>query len=163
MAPPRVMISIDVPGRGALELARLVLDVNGTIAEDGHLRPGVKERIARLSRQLEIVMVTADTYGRQVSIDRELDLEATRLEHGKAEAPQKAALVKKLGSTSTVAIGNGANDAEMLREAAIGICVLESEGTSVQALISADAVSRSITEALDLLLHPRRLVATLRQ
>jgi P-type E1-E2 ATPase len=157
------MISVDIPGRGALELARVVLDVNGTIAEDGHLRPGVKERIARLSRQLDVVLVTADTYGRQISIDKELDLEATRLEHGKPEAPQKAALVKQLGAAATVAIGNGANDAEMLREAAVGICVLESEGTSVHALQSADAVCRSINEALDLLLHPRRLVATLRQ
>ena len=157
------MLSVDIPGRGALELARVVLDVNGTIAEDGHLRPGVKERIARLSRQLEIVMVTADTFGRQGSIDRELDLQATRLEHGKPEAPQKAALVKRLGAAQTVAIGNGANDADMLREAAVGICVLESEGTSAAALQSADALSRSINEALDLLLHPRRLVATLRQ
>jgi len=156
------MISLDIPGRGALEIERLVLDVNGTIAEDGHLRPGVKERIARLTRQVEIVLVTADTFGRQVSIDRELDLEATRLEHGKAEAPQKAALVTRLGAAGTVAIGNGANDADMLREAAIGICVLESEGTSLAALQAADAVSRSINEALDLLLHPRRLVATLR-
>src|SRR5687768_5974639 len=157
------MISLDIPGRGALEIERLVLDVNGTIAEDGHLRPGVKERIARLTRQVEIVLVTADTFGRQVSIDRELDLEATRLEHGKAEAPQKAALVTRLGAAGTVAIGNGANDADMLKAAAIGICVLESEGTALAALHAADILTRTINEALDLLLHPRRLVATLRQ
>lgn len=157
------MLSVDIPGRGTLELTHLVLDVNGTIAEDGHVRPGVKERLVRLGRQLKIVMVTADTHGRQTSIDRELDLEATRLEHGKPEAPQKAALVNQIGAAATVAIGNGANDAEMLRAAAVGVCVLESEGTSLQALQSADAVSRSINEALDLLLNPRRLVATLRQ
>ncbi|MGI8423697.1 MAG: HAD family hydrolase [Chloroflexota bacterium] len=157
------MISVDIPGRGKLDLERLVLDVNGTIAEDGHVRPGVKERIARLSRQVDVVLVTADTHGRQVSIDRELDLEATRLEHGKSEAPQKAALVRKLGAAGTVAIGNGANDAEMLKEAAVGICVLESEGTAVSTIHSADILSRSINEALDLLLHPRRLVATLRK
>ena len=157
------MISVEIPGRGALELTHLVLDVNGTIAEDGHIRPGVKERLARLRRQLEVVMVTADTHGRQASIDAELDLQATRLEHGKPEAPQKAAIVNKIGASAAVAIGNGANDAEMLRAAAVGVCVLESEGTAVQALQSADAVCLSINEALDLLLHPRRLVATLRQ
>src|SRR5688572_28115698 len=124
------MISLDIPGRGQLQIERIVLDVNGTIAEDGHLRPGVKERIARLSRQVEVVLVTADTHGRQGSIDRDLDLEATRLEQGKSEAPQKAALVTRLGAAGTVAIGNGANDADMLKEAAIGICVLESEGTA---------------------------------
>jgi P-type E1-E2 ATPase len=156
------VIELDIPGRGQLQIERLVLDVNGTIAEDGHLRPGVKERIARLTRQIDVVLVTADTFGRQGLIDRELDLEATRLERGKPEAHQKAALVTKLGAAGTVAVGNGANDEQMLREAAIGICVLESEGTATAALHAADVISRSINEALDLLLHPRRLVATLR-
>src|SRR5688572_9085034 len=156
------MISLDIPGRGQLQIERLVLDVNGTIAEDGHLRPGVKERIARLTRQIDVVLVTADTFGRQGLIDRELDLEATRLERGKAEAPQKAALVTKLGASGTVAVGNGANDEQMLREAAIGICILESEGTATAALHAADVLTRTINEALDLLLNPRRLVATLR-
>jgi P-type E1-E2 ATPase len=157
------MLTVDIPGRGELQLERVVLDVNGTIAEDGHLRPGVKERLLRLERQLEIVMVTADTHGRQVSIDRELDREATRLEPGKPEAIQKAALVRRLGAEGTVAIGNGSNDAEMLSAAAIGIAVLETEGTSVQAIQAADIVTRSVLEALDLLLNPRRIVATLRQ
>jgi len=157
------MLSLDIPGRGVLEIRHLVLDVNGTIAEDGHIRPGVKERLARLRRQLEIVMVTADTHGRQAALDSELELEATRLETGKPEAPQKAALVRRLGANSTIAIGNGANDSDMLKEAAFGIAVLESEGTSLLALQAADILSRSVTEALDLLLNPRRLVATLRK
>ena len=156
------MIELDIPGRGRLQIERLVLDVNGTIAEDGHVRPGVKERIARLSRQIDVVLVTADTFGRQGLVDRELDLEATRLEQGKSEAPQKAALVTRLGAASTVAVGNGANDEQMLREAAIGICVLESEGTATAALHAADVITRTINEALDLLLNPRRLIATLR-
>jgi P-type E1-E2 ATPase len=157
------MLSVEIPGRGKYDLARLVLDVNGTLAEDGHLVPGVKERLARLARQLEIVLVTADTHGRQVAIDRELDMEAIRLELGKPEAPQKAELVRRLGSDATVAIGNGANDALMLKEAAIGIAVLEAEGASAAAVQSSDVLARSITDALELLLAPRRLIATLRQ
>jgi P-type E1-E2 ATPase len=157
------MLALEIPGRGAFELQHLVLDVNGTIAEDGHLRPGVRERLDRLARQLSIVMVTADTHGRQVAIDRELELEATRLVPGTPEAPQKAALIERLGAGRCVAMGNGANDVEMLRSAAIGIAILESEGTCVAALQSADVVCRSVREALDLLLNPRRLVATLRQ
>ena len=157
-----MVIELDIPGRGRLQIERVVLDVNGTIAEDGHLRPGVKERIARLARQIEVVLVTADTFGRQGLIDRELNLEARRLERGKPEASQKAALVTELGAAGTVAVGNGANDEQMLRAAAIGVCVMESEGTAVAALNGADVLSRSINEALDLLLQPRRLVATLR-
>lgn len=157
------MLSIDVPGRGKYELVRLVLDVNGTIAEDGDLIAGVQERLLRLRRELEVVMVTADTHGRQVAIDRALGLEAVRVEGGQPEAGQKASLVRRWGADATVAIGNGANDAQMLDAAAIGIAVIGPEGASAATLHSADIVTRSIVDALDLLLIPRRLAATLRQ
>lgn len=157
------MLAIDIPGRGKYELVRLVIDVNGTIAEDGDLIAGVRERLLRLRRDLDVLMVTADTHGRQMAIDRELQMEAVRVEWGKPEAWQKAELVRRLGSDATVVIGNGANDAQMLKEAAIGIAVVGPEGASTAAVQSADVVTRSISEALDLLLNPRRLVATLRQ
>jgi len=157
------MIAIDIPGRGSYEFVRLVVDVNGTLAEDGELIPGVKERLARLQRDVEILMITADTHGQQQAIDRQLDLEAIRTEDGKPEAWQKSEVVRRLGSDSTVAIGNGANDALMLEEAALGIAVIGPEGASAAILHSADVVTRSILDALDLLISPRRLVATLRQ
>jgi P-type E1-E2 ATPase len=157
------MIAIDIPGRGAYEFVRLVVDVNGTLAEDGELIPGVKERLARLQRDVEILMITADTHGGQQAIDRQLALEALRTEGGKPEAWQKAEVVRRLGSDGTVAIGNGANDVLMLKEAAIGIAVIGPEGASAAILTSADVVTHSILDALDLLIIPRRLVATLRQ
>ncbi|HEX2186956.1 MAG TPA: HAD hydrolase family protein [Chloroflexota bacterium] len=157
------MLKIDIPGRGTYQFERLVIAVNGTIAEDGELIAGVRERFVRLGRALQVMMVTADRYGRQVAIDRELELEAVRLELREAEAPQKAELVRRLGSDGTIAIGNGANDALMLKEAAIGIAVVGPEGASAAAVQSADVVTRSVLDALDLLIFPRRLVATLRQ
>ncbi len=159
--PP--MLTLEIPGRGRYTLTHLVLDVNGTIAVDGHLIPGVKERLSRLARTLEIVMVTADTYGRQRAIDSELEMTAERLTLGQPEAPQKAEVIRRLGAAGTVAIGNGANDVEMLKAAALSIAVLGEEGTSLGAVQAADVLARSIVDALDLLLHPRRLVATLRQ
>jgi soluble P-type ATPase len=61
-----------------------------------------------------------------------------------------------------VAIGNGRNDVNMLAEAALGIAVMGPEGTSSEAVRAADVVVMSINEALDVLLHPERLKATLR-
>ncbi len=46
------------------------------------------------------------------------------------EAEQKCGLLKKLGASQTVALGNGANDALMLRKACLGICVMQGEGTA---------------------------------
>jgi len=62
-----------------------------------------------------------------------------------------------------VAVGNGANDAQMLEAAALGIAVLGKEGLAVDALGVADVVVPRIADALEQLLKTPRLVATLRR
>jgi len=143
-------------------LAHLVLDVNGTLTEDGVLLPGVAERLAMLRPALTAHLLSADTFGKLGEISGQLDIPAQRLRAGESEPEQKAALVRALGSSSVVAIGNGANDAAMLAEAALGIAVLGPEGVASTALRAADVVAGSILAALDLLLFPKRLMATLR-
>ncbi|MCX7706796.1 MAG: ATPase P, partial [Anaerolineae bacterium] len=66
------MIEISIPGDRALRLEHLVLDYNGTLACDGALLPGVAERIIALSRQMDVHVVTADTYGGAVAAVRDL-------------------------------------------------------------------------------------------
>jgi len=61
------MLRIDIPGFNTLELACLVLDYNGTLACDGELIPGVRERIDQLAARLEIHVLTADTFGKAAS------------------------------------------------------------------------------------------------
>ncbi len=155
------MLEIIITPRGLLRLHYLVLDVNGTIALDGELIPGVAERLAGLGELLEIYLVSADTQGTLAALSSTLGVTARRLQAGD-EALQKASLVKELGAEHVVAAGNGANDAAMLREAALGIAVLGREGSAVACLTSADVIVPDINAALDLLLHPRRLLATLR-
>jgi soluble P-type ATPase len=75
---------------------------------------------------------------------------------------EKAALVELFGSGRSVAIGNGANDRDMLREAALGIAVIGPEGAAAVTIAVADVVCRSIEDALDLLLDDQTLAATLR-
>jgi P-type E1-E2 ATPase len=156
------MIELTIPSRGNLRLVHLVLDVNGTLAKDGRLLDKVAKPIAALRDRLAIHALTADTYGRQEHIDLMLGLRATRLQPGD-EAAQKAAFVDQLGAASVIAIGQGANDAGMLKAAAIGIAVLGEEGLAVPALLNADLVCASIHDALALLEYPTRLIATLRQ
>ena len=155
-------IHLDIPGRESLELEHLVLDVNGTVALDGEVLPGVAERLAALSASLTIHLVTADTQGRAAEISTQLGAQLVRIE-ARGEAGQKRALVERLGAERVVAVGNGANDAEMLAAAALGIAVLGSEGLAAATLQAADLVVGRIEDALDLLLRPQRLVATLRR
>jgi len=157
------MIEIEVPRRGHLQLAHLVCDVNGTLSLDGRLLPGVAERIARLRQVLDVHLLTADSFGRQALIDADLGLVAERLTPGDPEDEQKAAYVRGLGAANVVAIGNGANDTLMFGEAALSICVLGREGTAVIALSQADLLAPDIETALDLLLYPQRIRATLRR
>ena len=156
------MIEVTIPGRGPLRLQHLVTDVNGTLAVDGVLIDGLTKRIASLRDRLEIHMLTADTHGRQAVIDEQLNLKATRVQPGD-ESVQKAEFVRRLDAETVVAIGQGANDAEMLEAAGLGICVMSREGVAVETLVSADLVVPDIFAALDLLDRPVRIVASLRR
>ncbi len=155
------MIELEIPGKGTLVLEHIVFDVNGTLAVDGNLLPGVTETITDLGKRLEIHLLTADTHGKQTQIDRELGLEAVRVQP-RGEASQKARYIEKLGAKNTAAVGQGANDALMLERASLGICVLSSEGTALETLFKADLVFPDILSALESLLNPTRLKASLR-
>ncbi len=156
------MISLEIPGRGAFRFQHLVSDVNGTLAVDGRLISRVAERLRAIQKNLTLHLLTADTHGKQAEIDRILGLQAVRVRGGH-EAEQKAAFVRQLGAEATIALGQGANDALMLKEAALGICVLSEEGTAVEALLAADILVPDTLTALELLLHPTRLLASLRR
>ncbi len=156
------MIELDIPGRGTLRLEHLVLDVNGTLCRDGHLLDKVPRCLLSLKDRLELHLLTANTYGLQDQVDQALGLRATRLQPGD-EARQKGDFVRRLGAESVLAIGQGTNDAEMLKAAAVGVAILSDEGLALEALLNADLVMPSIYQALDLLDFPGRLVATLRK
>lgn len=156
------MIELTIPGHGNLTIEHLVMDVNGTLALDGVLFDGVSKRIGALRDRLEIHLLTADTHGRQAVIDQLLNLEAVRIQGGR-EAEQKAEYVRNLGVEQVAAIGQGANDALMLRESALGICVLSIEGLATESLAAADLLMPDILSALDLFDKPLRLIASLRK
>ena len=156
------MIELHIPGRGTLQLEHLVCDVNGTLAEDGNLVMGLSRSLPRLSDRLTLHLLTADSHGRQHEIDRALNINAIRIT-GEDESAQKSAYVRSLGAKRVVAIGQGANDAGMLKEAALGICILSREGLAVSTLTAADIVVADIHAALELLEKPARIVTTLRR
>ena len=145
-----------------LQDTSFVLDVNGTIACDGQLISGVANRLRRLSRQVKIHLLTADTHGKQGDIDKELGLKAYRIRPGN-ETEEKAQYIIQLGAESVAAVGNGTNDVSMLDQAELSVAVLGPEGTSPVASNTADVIVNSINDGLDLFLHPNRLVATLRR
>jgi soluble P-type ATPase len=156
------VLTLSIPGFQLLELEHLVCDYNGTLALDGHLLEGVNERLARLAGSLSLHVVTADTFGTARAVFAGMDLRLTVLPPSGQDLA-KAAYLERVGATSAVAIGNGRNDRGMLAAAALGIAVLGPEGAAAETLAVADVVAPHILAALDLLVSPQRLVATLRR
>jgi P-type E1-E2 ATPase len=155
------MIELDIPGFGQRALHHLVLDYNGTLAIDGRIQPGVSSRLSQLKHDLKIHILTADTFGTVRTTFSQTDYTVHVLPAG-GEREAKVAYVRSLGADSCACLGNGANDASMLMEAGLSVAVLQPEGVATPALLAAQVLVPGIEAGLDLLLHPTRLIATLR-
>jgi P-type E1-E2 ATPase len=156
------VIEFEVPGLRKFQFKNLVLDYNGTIAYNGELIPGVEKLLSELSKQLKIYIVTADTFNKVKDFQNLIEAEVHILPP-EDQIKLKADFVEILGQDSTVVIGNGANDSKMLKVSALGIAVIGKEGASSKTLQNADIVCNSIEDALNLLLNPKLIIATLRQ
>lgn len=156
------MIRLDIPGFGQLSLAHAVFDVNGTLATDGRAEPGIGRLLTALTQQVQVHLLSALTHGNREALEQDLGLPIHQVQPG-SEAEQKVEYIQRLGASHCVAIGNGRNDILMLEAAGLAIAVLGAEGGAVQALIAADIVVRNAAEAVELLLNPKRIIATLRR
>jgi soluble P-type ATPase len=155
------MMTIDIPGYKKLEIQHVVCDYNGTVAVDGKMIDGVREIINDLSKDLDFHVITADTFG---SVERELEHVRCKLVKisNRNQAVAKLEYVLNLGKDKTLCIGNGNNDRLMVKEAALGIALLQEEGTCIETLLASDVVCKSAIDAFGYFKEPKRLIATLR-
>jgi soluble P-type ATPase len=156
-----IMFKVDIPGFGSVNLEHLVSDFTGTLSIDGRLLPGVRGQLNEISKFLKVHILTADTFGKAKAELEGINCEIHILK-GKNHDIQKEEYVKRLGAESVVAFGNGNNDRKMIKAARIGIAVSQGEGCAVDAITAADIHVTGANIGLDLLLHPKRMKATLR-
>ena len=154
------MLEYDIPGREKLVIENLCLDYNGTIANNGDMISGVKEKILELKDKLNIFVLTADTYH---TVEKQCEgLGITVKTFDKAGATLcKEEIIMSLGKNTAV-FGNGFNDIQMFDQAILSVAVIEKEGACAKLFAHADIVVNSIIDAFDLLLNANRLKATLR-
>ena len=155
------MLEISIPGYKQLRLEHLVLDYNGTLACDGEPLEGVVGSLEALAKDLEIHVVTADTFGKVRPRLADSPCKVVVLPTEDQDIG-KLRYVEKLGPDCVATIGNGRNDRLMLKRAGLGIAVIEEEGVASDTLLAADVVCPGILAAFDLLRNPLRLTATLR-
>lgn len=155
------MFECDIPGFGKLHFSYLLLDFNGTLAVDGKLIQGVDVRLQKLTKQLQIHVITGDSFGTAKNELANIDCKVTILP-SENQGLAKKEYLHQLNPQKTIAIGNGRNDQFMLKDCALGILVLGKEGTAIESLIGAKLITSDIHNALDLLIIPKRLIASLR-
>ena len=154
------MLTINIPGREEMTLSHLILDYNGTIAEDGEIIESIRPRLEALSKVLFIYVITADTHGTAAKKCEGLPLQVLTFPTTEVGAIKAQEAQKCTGGVIT--IGNGFNDIQMSDVADLSICVIGKEGCCGALLMHTDVVVTSIDDALDLLLKTGRLRATLR-
>ncbi len=154
-------LNISIPNFKDLTLKHIVLDYNGTLAKDGILKEEVKEQLETLSQLLNLHVITADTFGSVESQLKDFNLNINVLVSDN-HTLEKANYIKELGAETCFAVGNGSNDAQMLKEAGISVVLIGDEGCSSKALMNSDIICKEIADALGLLLNKSRLIATLR-
>jgi soluble P-type ATPase len=157
-------IVIDIPGFGRRVIRTVVSDYTGTLSCRGKLTPGVRPLLGRLSKLVDLEIVTADTYG-----TARQQLSAIVVPHilkRKRQDLEKQNFVKRFDLKSVAALGNGNNDRLLLRVVSeaggLAIAVDNGEGCALDALLQARIFISGAANALALLLNPSALKATLR-
>lgn len=100
------MLKIDITGFKKINAEHLVLDFNGTIAIDGLFIEGVIGQLVHVSENLNVHVLTADTFGTVEKELKELPITIKILEPD-GQDQLKLKYVKDLGSSHVIAIGNG--------------------------------------------------------
>ena len=153
---------LEIPGYKNLDIKNVVFDYNGTLAKDGQIDSKTKNLLKEVCLKFNVFVITADTFGTVKEELKELDLKVIVLS-SKNHTKEKMEFVSQLGKDITVAIGNGNNDKMMLDTATLSIAIIGDEGCSKDALFASNIVCKDIKSAIELLLYPKRLVATLRR
>ncbi|MBN1562922.1 MAG: ATPase P, partial [Anaerolineae bacterium] len=112
------MLALSIPGFGDLMIDAVLFDLNGTLACDGLIADSTRERLKRLSQTLTLYVMSADTHGTLGTVTADLPLHIRRVKQNLG-AGAKHEFLLELGADRTIAVGNGRNDVDMLRAAAL--------------------------------------------
>lgn len=160
------MIELTIPGFGPLQISHVVTDYTGTHSFKGVVRKGVRARLARLARLVEVHVLTVDTFG---TVRRELGrlpLEVHFLKNGARQDKQKQRFVLKYEPKHVAAFGNGNIDRLLLKTVrdagGLAVAVDNGEGCAVDTILNSNILVHGSEQALDLLLEPNSCKATLR-
>ena len=128
---------------------------------DGSIPQDVRQRLCQLSEYFDIYVLTADTHGTAAQMCDGLPLTIRTFPKGSA-LDAKHQIFKRTWSGFLRCHRKRRNDMKMCLDAALSIAVIGPEGAYGKLAAQSDICVSSIVDSLDLLLKPRRLIASLR-
>lgn len=157
------MRKIIIPYHGEITIKNVIFDINGTIQFKGQISEELVQKFEELKKFYNIFLVSSDTRGNLKNIAKKLGVNFKKVNtQGINDAEAKNNELKKLGKEVTVAVGNGNNDALMLKNAILGIAILGSEGASTRSILNSDVVFTDVINAIEFLLDEKTMISTLR-
>ena len=157
------MRKIIIPYHGEITIKNVIFDINGTIQFKGQISEELVQKFEELKKFYNILLVSSDTRGNLKNIAKKLGVNFKKVNtQGINDAEAKNNELKKLGKEVTVAVGNGNNDALMLKNAILGIAILGSEGASTRSILNSDVVFTDVINAIEFLLDEKTMISTLR-
>ena len=157
------MKEIIIPKYGKITIKNIIFDINGTIQFKGQISERLVSKFEELKQFYNVYLVSSDTRGNLKDIAKKLDVDYIRINiKDITDAEAKNNELLKLGKDITIAIGNGNNDALMLKNAILGIVILGSEGAATKSIINADVAFPDPIGAINFLLDEKIMIATLR-
>lgn len=157
------MKEIFIPSYGKLILKNVIFDLNGTLQFKGKISEEIINKIEQLKQIYNVYLVSADIRGNLKELAKKLNtsyIKINPIDISEAEAKNNELI--KLNKNNTIVVGNGNNDALMLKNAVIGITVLGEEGATVKSILNSDVVFPNPLSALDFLLDEKIMIGTLR-
>lgn len=157
------MKEFNIPNYGKITIKNIIFDINGTIQFKEQISEALVNKFDELKKFYNIYLVSADTRGNLKELAGFLKVSYIKINpKGDSEAEAKNSELIKLGKEVTVAIGNGNNDALMLKNSILGITVLGSEGATVKSILNSDVIVPDPLSAIDFLLDEKIMIGTLR-
>ena len=157
------MRKINIPNYRIIIIKNILFDINGTLQFQGKISSELIIKFNELKKIYKIYLISADTRGNLKDIAETLDVDYIKIKPQEiTEAEAKNNELIRLGKDVTVAVGNGNNDALMLKNAVLGIVILGNEGASIKSMMNSDVALPDPLSALNFLLDEKIMIATLR-
>ena len=152
-----------IPHYGKITIKNIIFDINGTIQFKGQIADDLVKKFQELKKSYKVYLVSADTRGNLKELAEKLEVSYIKINPiENSEAEEKNRELIKLGKDVTVAVGNGNNDALMLKNSILGITVLGSEGATIKSILNSDVIVPDPISAINFLLDEKVILGTLR-